>query len=200
MSNEVLNSLLKEYEQKKLREELDAEKRKEELYKKLPRLEQIEKELNSFAILTAKNILLKNQSSINELNKKAEALKYEKSSILQSANLSIQYLKPYYECSFCKDTGYITKDNYKTKMCNCLKQKLIDASFDKSNMSNLDKENFDTFNENFFSDEVDIAKYRYNISPRENIKNIKQKCIEFIENFNQTDTKNLLFTGNTGLR
>ena len=32
MSNEILNSLLREYEQKKLKAELDLEKRKEQLY------------------------------------------------------------------------------------------------------------------------------------------------------------------------
>ena len=39
MSNEILNSLLKDYEQKKLQAELDSEKRKEELYQKIPRLQ-----------------------------------------------------------------------------------------------------------------------------------------------------------------
>ena len=38
MANEILNSLLKEYEQKKLKSEIDLEKRKEELYKKVPKL------------------------------------------------------------------------------------------------------------------------------------------------------------------
>ena len=85
-------------------------------------------------------------------------------------------------------------------MCTCLKQKLLDISFNKSNMSKLDFENFDTFNENIFSDEVDYSKYHFNISPRANIKNIKQKCIDFIENFNKPNSKNLLFSGNTGLR
>ena len=75
MSNEVLNSLLKEYEQKKLKAELDAEKRKEDLYRKIPKLQQIEDELNNFAILTAKNILLHNVSSLEELKQKAEKLK-----------------------------------------------------------------------------------------------------------------------------
>ena len=83
-------------------------------------------------------------------------------------------------------------------MCNCLKQKLLNISFNKSNMSNLDKENFSTFNENIFSDEINIEKY--NISPRQNIRNIKNRCIKFIENFDNPETKNLLFTGNTGLR
>ena len=85
-------------------------------------------------------------------------------------------------------------------MCSCLKQKLLDYSFNKSNMSNLNKENFSTFNPNMFSDEVDIAKFHFNISPRTNILNIKNKCVQFVENFEDPAQKNLLFTGNTGLR
>lgn len=200
MSNNVLRSLLKEYEQKKLKAELDLEKRKDELYEKMPKLQQIEDELNHFAILTSKNILLHNVSTLTELNQKSEKLKAEKTRLLQEANLSTDYLKPYYECSVCKDTGYVSKDNYKTEMCNCLKQRLLDIAFHKSNMANLDKENFDTFKESLFSDKVDSTKYRFPISPRENIQNIKQKCLEFVKNFDLFDTKNLLFTGNTGLR
>ena len=200
MSNEVLTSLLKEYEQKKLKAEIDLEKRKEDLYKKIPRLQEIENELNYSAISTAKNILNNQSSSLDLLNQKIELLKYEKACILQHSNIDINYLKPTYECPICKDTGYIRKEDYKTEMCNCLKQKLLDISFNKSNMSNLNKENFETFNENLFSDEVDISKYRFNISPRKNIKHIKQKCVEFVENFDNPNFKNLLFTGNTGLR
>ena len=200
MANEVLNSLLKEYEQKKLRAELDLEKNKESLYQRLPKLQQIDEELNGFAILTAKNILLHNVVSLDELNKKIENLKYEKARILQDAGLSIDCLKPKYECSICNDTGYISNGNDKSVMCNCLKQKLLDASFNKSNIANLDKENFDTFKESLFSDDVDVAKYRFNVSPRQNIRNLKQKCLEFVENFDDPNTKNLLFSGNTGLR
>lgn len=200
MSNEVLNSLLKEYEQKKLKAELDLEKRKQELYQKLPQLLQIENELNNFAILTSRNILLHNVSSLAELNQKAEEMKRKKVFILQNAGLPSNYLTPAYECSICHDTGYLKKDNYKTEMCNCLKQRLLDYSFHKSNMTNLNKENFSTFRESLFSDEIDVAKYRFNISPRENIKNIKKKCIEFIEKFDDSNSKNLLFSGNTGLR
>lgn len=200
MSNEILNSLLKEYEQKKLKAEMDLEIRKEHLYKKIPRLQEIEDELNRVGISMAKNILNNESSSVESLNRKIELLKYEKLCILQNANIDINYLKPSYSCPICNDTGYTRKDNYKTEMCPCLKQKLLDLSFNKSNMSNLDKENFETFNENLFSDEVDISKYRFNISPRTNIKNIRQKCITFVDNFDNPNSKNLLFTGNTGLR
>ena len=200
MSNEILNSLIKEYEQKKLLAELDLEKRKNMLYQQAPKLKQIEDELNHFAIKTAKNILKNNDLSINELESKVLQLKKEKTQILKELNLPSDYLQPFYSCKICNDTGYIMNNNYKTEMCTCLKQKLLNYSFNKSNMSNLNKENFDTFNENIFSNEVDLSKYKFNISPRKNILNIKNKCIDFVNNFDDINQKNLLFTGNTGLR
>lgn len=202
MADEILNSLLKEYSQKKLQAELDLEKRKEELYNSIPRLRQIEDDLNNFAISTAKNIL-KNGSSPEEeqeLKNKVELLKAEKARILAELNLPDNYLQPFYTCPICKDTGYVSDGGYNMIMCSCLKQKLLDYSFNKSNMSNLNKENFSTFNPNMFSDEVDIAKFHFNISPRTNILNIKNKCIQFVKNFEDPAQKNLLFTGNTGLR
>lgn len=202
MSNEILNSLLKEYEQKKLNAELDLDRRKQNLYKLIPRLEEVDNELNNFAISTAKNILnnLSNSNSVDNLKEKISDLKKEKELILVQNNYSLDYLKPFYECKLCNDTGFILDNNYKTTMCNCLKQKLLDISFNKANMYNLKKENFNNFNELVFSDEVDLAKYRFNISPRKNISNIKNKCIEFINNFDNPDYKNLLFVGSTGLR
>ena len=200
MSNEILNSLLKDYEQKKLKAELDLEKRKIDLYKTVPRLQKIEDDLNSFAIMTAKNILKDSNFSINELKIKMDKLKLEKSEILNELNLPHDYLQPNYSCKICNDTGYIKTNNYKTQMCSCLKQKLLNYSFNKSNMYNLDKENFNNFNENIFSDDVDLSKYKFNISPRKNIINIKNRCIDFIKNFDDANQKNLLFTGGTGLR
>ncbi len=87
MANEILHSLLKEYEQKKLRAELALEKRKEELYEELPRLRELESDLNHFAIVTSKNILLHNTSSLEDLNNKIKKLKEEKLTILKEANL-----------------------------------------------------------------------------------------------------------------
>lgn len=200
MANEILKSLLRDYEQKRMKAEIDLTKRKEQLYKSVPRLNEIEEELNSFAINTAKNILANNKYSIEALNKRVEELKKEKEELLKKQNLDLSYLKPKYECEICNDTGYILDNNYKTLMCSCLKQRLLDIAYNKSNMSNLDKENFDTFNLNIFSDKAEPQKFRQNISPRKNMEYIKQKSIDFVDDFDNPEAKNLLFTGNTGLR
>ena len=200
MSNEILINLLKEYEQKKTKAEIDLINRKDRLYESVPRLKEIEDELNKSAITTTKSILNGNKENLSLLNEKIKKLKYEKEQILKSKGIDLNYLKPFYECKKCNDTGFIDTDNNKKTMCNCLKQKLLNESFNNSNISNLDKENFSKFNPLMYSDDVDIAKYKFNISPRSNILNIKEKSIEFINNFDNPEYKNLLFTGNSGLR
>ena len=70
--------------------------------------------------------------------------------ILQENNIPKEFLEPYYECKICNDTGYVLDNNYKTTMCNCLKQKLLNISFNKSNIYNIKKENFNNFNELIF--------------------------------------------------
>ena len=206
MANEILNSLLKEYEQKKLKAELDLEKRKEQIYVLIPRLKEIDDELHSLGISTAKNILDNSNNSSNNsifienLEKKISLLKKEKENILLENNYNLSIFTPSYECLKCKDTGYIMQDDFTTNMCQCLKQKLLNISFNKSNMYNLDQQNFSTFDETIFSDEVDLSKYKFNTSPRKNILKIKEKCENFINNFDDINTKNLLFVGSTGLR
>ena len=204
MADTILINLLKEYDQKRLNAELDLERRKKNLYNLIPRLEEIDNELNSFGINTAKNILNNSNNTqiaytIDNLKQKTEDLKKEKELILKENNYPLDYLTPNYECKICKDSGYITDKNYHTVMCSCLKQKLINYSINQSNLSKLDSENFNNFNEMLFSDETDLAKYKFNISPRKNILNIKNKCIEFINNFDNPEYKNLLFVGSTGL-
>ena len=203
MTNDILNSLLRDYERKKLNAELDLERRKDLIYKLIPRLLEIDTELNSLGIQSAKSILFspeKKDFYLNDLNKKIKDLKDEKEFILIKNGYSKDYFEPFYECKLCNDTGFVTDENFKTSMCSCLKQKLLNISFNKSNMYNLKKENFENFNDSFFSDEVDLSKYKFNISPRKNIINIKNKCIDFVNNFDNINQKNLLFTGNTGLR
>lgn len=200
MGNSTLKSLLKEYEQKRLSANVDLEKRIEKLYSSNKRLEEIDTKLNNYAIYTAKNIISGKDSAtlLNDLKNKIDNLKSEKQKILQSLNISDDFFKPHYECIQCSDTGYIY-DGYNSSLCNCIKQKLFDIEYNKSNISNIAKENFDTFNINVYSNEVNEKLYNSNISPRENIKNIHKIALSFIDNFDDPNEKNLLFTGNTGL-
>ena len=196
----VLKSLLSQYNQKKTKAELDARKRKQDLYSKYPRLQEIDDNLSSLAISTTQSLISHNDKKLlDELNYKITELKQEKGSVLNDIGVSSDYLEPHYDCQLCKDTGYITNKDYTVSMCSCLKQKLYDEQYNQANISNLDTQNFEHFSDSYYSDKIDEEKYHTKISPRENINIIKDVCYKFIENFENPDQKNLLFTGNTGL-
>ena len=139
MATSDLDFLLVEYEQKKRDAEFNSQKRKEKIYKKIPRLEQIDEEINKISINKTKSILISQLT--NSLNTEFEnellKLKKEKEEILKKENIDESYFKPNYECDKCKDTGYITYPDKKTEMCNCLKQKLINISYIAVNINNL---------------------------------------------------------------
>lgn len=200
MSNSTLKNLLKEYEQKRLSAVSDLEKRKEKLYSSNTRLAEIDLELNNYAINTAKYILCNgnDNSSIDDLKAKIESLKKEKNLIIKNLNINDDFFKPNFECTLCEDTGYV-KDGFKYSLCNCIKQKLFDIEYNKSNISTLEMDNFDNFDYNLYSNIANEDLYSSNLSPRDNIKNIKEIALSFINNFNDANEKNLLFLGNTGL-
>lgn len=199
MNSSNLKMLLTEYEKKRMQAIYDAENRKIELYKKEPKLQQIDDELSKTAINISKKMLVhKDPSLLEDLNNKIVSLKKEKEKVLSSIGKDESYLKPYYNCMDCLDTGYITNIHEST-MCHCLKQKLFNLEYNKSNLSNLEKENFEHFSFNLYSDEINEEKYHSKMSPRKNIEFIYKLSQKFIENFDNQDEKNLLFTGNTGL-
>lgn len=200
MENDIIvKELLKDYEKKHQKALNELENRKQMLYNRYPKLLEIENRLHSLGISTAKCILNNNSSShLDTLKSEIEKLKSERNDIFRKLNIDDSYLKPTYECNLCNDTGY-TIQNYQTVMCTCLKQKLLDIEYNKSNIFNLDKENFNNFNFDLYSNEINKEKYNSNISPRENIKIVKNLAEQFINDFDNPNSKNLLFTGNTGL-
>ena len=196
--NIILKQLLTEYEQTRMKNTRDLEKRKELIYLKLPRLAQIEKEINLISIAIAKNSLSSSPKDSSYEKEEIEKLKLERQKLLTDNNFKLSDLFLKYNCNICKDTGYVFH-NLQTEMCKCLKQKLLDIQYNNSNINNLNNDTFNNLNLNLYSDNVDYNKYHEDLSPRDNIKNIKDACLDFVKNFNDLDGKNLLFSGSTGL-
>lgn len=202
MDTSLLKLILNEYEDKRNHAIQQAEMRKRELLAVNPRLSEIESELANISIQTAKLILQSESSEqkklLADLKKQSNDLIKQKNKFLKELSKDSNYLKPHFECKTCKDTGYIEKNNVST-MCHCLKQRIFNNFYNKSNIGNLEKENFSKFNLNIFSPQRNPELYRSTISPRENIAIIQEKAQNFIQNFKDPEEKNLLFTGNTGL-
>ena len=198
MQSDVFKIIERNYEYKRNLANKNAAILKEEVYSKFPRLQEIDNLISKCGIEATKATIANSTNKDNillELEQKISKLKTEKEELLKSINVS---LTPKYSCSKCNDSGYELSSNG-TKMCSCFRQELINEAYNKSNLYRLQEDNFNTFDLTLFSDEINIQKYGTNISPRENIKKIKDLCKIFIDNFNNSEQKNLLFTGTPGI-
>jgi len=202
LDNSLLKQILKEYDIKRNKAIQQAEERKKKLLEINPRLSELDSEISKLSIQTTKLILNSSDSEkqklLSDLKKKINSLTKEKNFILKQLSASSDYLNPHFECKLCTDTGYVLK-NEKSVMCSCLKQKIYDVSYNKSNIGNLEQENFSKFDQRIFSPKQNKELYNSDFSPRENMLLLKEKAETFINNFDDPNEKNLLFSGSTGL-
>jgi DNA replication protein DnaC len=201
MNREIHNIISREYER---RQKLSAdilEQRKAEIYAMIPRLLEIDNEINHLGIKYNIQILSSTDNKsylLAELDRQISILSEEKVLLLHEHGLSTEYLKPQYQCSKCCDTGYLNTPAG-SERCSCYMQQIIYHLFSKSNINLTGTECFDNFNENLYPDDIDAAKYGILISPRENINIIKSASMQFIKNIEDPNQKNLFFSGRTGV-
>ena len=198
VDTETLQTILKEYEKRRLFHEKELEDNKKRIYSKIPRLNKIDLELARTSISAAKSILFSDNKKTDDLKKSVALLKKEKLDLLEKNHLNISDLSLKYDCDKCKDTGYIFQHG-STQMCSCLKQKLFDIEYNKANLSAFESQTFKNFDRSLFSDKVYFERYGERISPRANIEVIIKACHDFIDNFDDPNCKNLMFSGGTGL-
>lgn len=189
--------VMREYEVSRLRAEELQTVRCEEIYKKTPRLAQIDKRLGAVGLSLARLAMAGDENGLRNVREKLDALKQERSSLLAKKSISENYLKPAYICKHCADTGYISDlPGIAATPCACLKQRLIEKYYSLSNMREvLCEENFDTFDIRLFSTEIIENE---GLSPRANMETNHRDAIKFVQNF-ESEFQNLLLYGETGL-
>ena len=199
----IYRKIQQEYENNRNSALGEVEKKKKEIYEREPKIYEIDEKIKKIGMEISKSIIFidddtKRENAVKDLNSQIDELKAEKRELLAKLGIKEEFLMPNFNCKICEDTGIIGSITG-AKNCSCFRQKLIDYTYNQSQIYNIDKENFDTFDENVFSDEVDEKSYNSKKSPRENIRLIKKIAENFVEKFEEPDTKNLMFTGGTGL-
>lgn len=201
MDKFLVNEIIKEYEKKRFQKEQLVDNRKKELILKYKELARIEDKIHKVATENIKSIFSNPENKdkkLKNLEKELSKLKKQKEQFIKKIKLPKGYLEIQYDCNKCNDTGFIKKEN-KLERCSCLKQKIININYNKSNLSLLELENFEKFDLKYYSDKSDKDKYSTDKSPRENMKEIEKLAKDFVKNFD-IEKENLLFSGDTGLR
>lgn len=200
MDPNIYSLIKNEYDKRRKKANDELEARKSELYYHIPRLEEIEDEIHKAGFKYNRMMLmglLTSDSAVKQLNDSIDSLKAEKLNLLSRHGYSQDYLNPAFTCEKCSDTGIITSPSRDT-VCTCYRQQLIDHIYDQSNLSIVSNEGFKSFLSEYYADEPNESRYGIKISPRRQILGILDNCRNFVEGYESSETRNLLFSGPTG--
>lgn len=201
MIRNIHNEIKNEYDRKQKAAFDTVQSRKAEVYQKVPRIEDIDNAIQLTGIKYNKMILFGKtdaDDAVRYLLHDIRLLKKEKAELLSLNGYPADYFEAVFECPHCSDTGFIPGGAGSEK-CSCYRQKLIEKLYSQANLKLAQTENFSSFSEAFYPESVDEARYGIKVSPRENILSIKEKCMNFIENFMSSEEKNMFFYGPAGV-
>lgn len=180
-----------EYETKAFAVQAEAEARREELYREIPELKELDGQLSAFGLRIMQTALQGGDPSegIEALRKENEEIRRIRAEILVRHGYPADYSDPHYECTLCKDSGYVG-----VKMCSCMRKRLIEAGMESSGLSGLiHKQSFENFS---------LGYYSKNPEHLETMTQVLKKVREYAHGFTlegEEPMKGLLFIGGTGL-
>lgn len=197
---------MREYENIRANNRAAQVRRIEEVYEKIPQMQDLNNSTGSMAVLRYKESLKSGNISMSNLKKDIEGIKNDKERLLLEAGFPKDYMEMRYDCVDCKDTGYIEGGK-----CHCLQSKIRKLLYSQSNLENiLDKENFENFSFDYYDDKTILSGQ--NMTNAAYMDGVKKFCEKYIDKYfnvdkskNATDSvegnyrRSIVFSGNTGV-
>lgn len=181
-----------EYETKAMKAEEAADERREELYRVIPGLRDLDRTLSGFGLRLMKQAMEggDTQAGVASLQAENERIQAARRDLLARYGYPADYCSPRYECPKCRDSGYIG-----IRMCTCMRKKLTEAGMMSSGLGSLMKtQSFENFSLDYYkNDPAAFARMQDNL----------QKIRVYATNFGGPEwgkiAHNMLFFGGTGL-
>ena len=190
LTNAQYDSLMREYNQKQMRNHQIVLQREKELYDKLPELTRLDHQVSQLSVESVSLLLAGNKEASQEKKAQLATLAKEREALITGAGFPANYLEPPYTCKDCKDTGFIDG-----KRCHCFVQASIDIVYEQSHLDDiLERENFDYFSFDHYSSEIED---KTGVSSLESAKQAYEKATNFVQHF-RSEGGNLLLYGDTG--
>lgn len=185
LKKQIIEQAERELEKIRLQNEKNKEKAKQEVYEKVPRIREIDRQIKIRGMETASSVV-KGQSSkmaIASFKKELAMLIKEKRTLLRENGFPLHYMELKYHCHKCQDTGVI--DNH---YCTCREEIIRRLSFQFSGLDNKKLPDFNEFEISYYDKDFVVK----GLSAQQNAIAILESCMNF-------DHGNLLFYGNAGL-
>lgn len=196
LSSSQYDSIMLEYNQKRLDNRHRLELRTKEVYQAIPELSELDATIVKLAMERATTLLGFNEANVSSKESYDEAIaniSARKSALLMQHGYAVDYLEPIYDCPLCQDTGYVNDHK-----CACFLKAETDLFYAQSNNKNLNPdETFDNFRFDLYSSSIiDPATGKSSFTAMTEIYN---ECLHFAESFSKCNKNNLLFHGSSGL-
>lgn len=192
LTNSEYEIIMREYEDLRLSEQKEQERRKKEVYEALPVLESIDEQLISGSVRALRLSFAGNDAALKNLAETNDQLSRQKKMLMVQQGFPEDYLEIAYRCPACRDTGFVNG-----KPCRCYKQAVIEHFYmDPGRRELLNRENFSTFRPELFSKERtdETTGLSYYDMMQQNVQRMKDFCVNF-----ETRKRNLIIYGNTGV-
>ena len=192
LSNSQYNSIMRDYERRRMENRHEQEKRVEEIYQKIPAIKEIDNAVGAKALERARQLLAGDTAARNQLKKEIAELGEQRAALLTAYGYPENYMELQYTCRDCQDTGYADG-----KKCHCFRRAQMKLLYAQSNIDEIvNRENFAAFSYECFDNSRIIPEV--GMTAAQYMKRVKEQCMEFARRFG-TDGGNILFTGNTGV-
>ena len=176
------------------REEAQAG-RQGEIYARIPRVAEIDRQLRQTAARAIRTCLSQGQDpvgAIHALRDENLSLQAERTRLLAQHGYPADALDDRPCCPQCGDTGWVGAN-----MCRCLRELCTAEQIrELSKLLDLGEQSFDRFSLDYYSDQPWPGE---TVSPRENMELIRDVCWSYAERFGRFYFKNLFLTGAPGL-
>ena len=192
LQNYQYDTIMREYSKTQSQNRRILEERTQEIYKKIPRIREIDEEVATLSAKKARALLSGESSGLEDLKAAISLLSQERNALLVCNSYPEDYLELPYKCPVCQDTGYVG-----SQKCTCFKKAEIELLYTQSNLKEiLKKENFDHFSFDFYSDT--ITNDSTGLTERETARRAYKMAKEFVADFDNS-FQNLFFYGDTGV-
>lgn len=195
-SKEIYTQAFRIIDERRNAAQSKADRRTDEIYEKLPKIEEINRRLTGCSIEAARAVL-KGAQAKSELEKIAKIsleLQNLQADILKDNGYPLDYMEPDYTCKHCRDTGYVEK-NGKTVYCQCFLELLKQCACEEVNkLSPLSLSTFDTFKLEYYPYDSNAE----GVSPYSRMSKIYNYCKNYAAKFDGSG-RSLLMRGATGL-
>lgn len=183
----LYKKIFTELDLKRTAAQRERNERREKIYKAVPKIEEIDRQINIFGAEAAKNAALNPDKEFDiymNLKSKTAVLTAQKEQMLEENGFSADMLKIHYSCEKCKDTGFVDG-----KMCICFSQRLMDLAYNSSGIAQMGSEggSFEDFRIEYYPPQY-----------MEQMQAVYNAALKFAENMGK-ESQNMIFYGNTGL-